>query len=445
MTKQELFQIISDAADYGNICLFIGAGFSKAILQLSDDDSPSWLDLLEKLFKKNKLDYKKEDYIGWSCPQIASELVKKISEINKTDIEEATKKLKNQIAEVFKYKIPKNDICLKLQELLCILNPRCIITTNYDFILEAIFPGIGYSLTKEECLDAPRKLIPIYHLHGTCQKPETIVITNEDYIQLFRPNDYRLEKLSMIMKESTVIFLGYAIGDQNVQMAIDWANNVYNSIPFEHSNLIQFKRTKSSPSDVIREENSLKILEINDLIDTLRELNDFRRGILNSLQKTDSALEKFATILTNSAGKAINDFIQSQAVRQNIISKVKKRETDLINPFKIFIYNVYRELWKRARAKNAFNVYDDMVKIMIDLLIGLSPIHPSFFISIVEEFAKFAEYVGRQFYGQSFSAYDTWKDSCDKIPDEVCIQLKQYGFNHSFYIEKLMEDRLGDK
>lgn len=38
-------------------------------------------------------------------------------------------------------------------------------------------------------------MIPIYHIHGVCNIPDSIVITNEDYAYMFRPNDYRQARL----------------------------------------------------------------------------------------------------------------------------------------------------------------------------------------------------------------------------------------------------------
>ena len=190
--------------------------------------------------------------------------------------------------------------------------------------------------------------------------------------------------------------------------------------------------------------NSLKILETNNLLETLKELSNFTKGNLTTIQENGEKIKELINLLIKNNEKIINDFIQNSDTRRNLIGKVKKYETDLINPFKIFIKSVYKVLWNRARNPGAFDAYDDMVKVLIDLLIGLYPIHPSLFISIVEEFSRFAEYVGRKYYGQSFAAYDTWESLCYKIPEDVCKQLKKYGFNHSFYIEELMEERLKD-
>lgn len=63
-------------------------------------------------------------------------------------------------------------------------------------------------------------MIPIYHIHGVCNIPDSIVITNEDYAYMFRPNDYRQARLPFLMKESLVIMIGYALGDLNVITAV---------------------------------------------------------------------------------------------------------------------------------------------------------------------------------------------------------------------------------
>lgn len=55
-------------------------------------------------------------------------------------------------------------------------------------------------------------------------------IHNEDYISMFRPGDYRQVRLPFLMKESTVLMVGYGFGDINVISAVDWSRNVYQNI-----------------------------------------------------------------------------------------------------------------------------------------------------------------------------------------------------------------------
>src|SRR5689334_7842641 len=74
------------------------------------------------------------------------------------------------------------------------LNPKWIITTNYDTIIENILTGTGHSLEPKDQLSAPSGMTPVFHLHGIRTNPGSIVITQEDYVALFRPNEYRLQR-----------------------------------------------------------------------------------------------------------------------------------------------------------------------------------------------------------------------------------------------------------
>ncbi len=61
-----------------------------------------------------------------------------------------------------------------------------------------------YPLSPDDQLVAPKGVIPVYHLHGIRTNPDSIIITQEDYIELFRPNQYRQQKLSLTLKESVM-------------------------------------------------------------------------------------------------------------------------------------------------------------------------------------------------------------------------------------------------
>ncbi len=50
-------------------------------------------------------------------------------------------------------------------------------------------------------------------MHGIRTSPNSIIISQEDYISLFRPNQYRQQKLSLSIKESTTLIIGYGLGD----------------------------------------------------------------------------------------------------------------------------------------------------------------------------------------------------------------------------------------
>lgn len=45
-------------------------------------------------------------------------------------------------------------------------------------------------------------------------------------------------------------------------------------------------------------------------------------------------------------------------------------------------------------------LYNDMTKITLDLLETMDMKNPSYFITVADEFSKFAEYVGDKYVGQ---------------------------------------------
>jgi hypothetical protein len=81
-TRQQVLKFISDSASYGNLGAFIGAGFSKAVLnEDSNEIALSWGELLEQAAKKLDVDYDEIWKTGVSYPEIASSICKKIQKI----------------------------------------------------------------------------------------------------------------------------------------------------------------------------------------------------------------------------------------------------------------------------------------------------------------------------------------------------------------------------
>src|SRR5690606_37386099 len=151
--------------------------------------------------------------------------------------------------------------------------PGWIITTNYDLIIECLLTGKCLSLGPSDQLISPQNLIPIYHLHGIRTNPDSIIISQEDYISLFRPNQYRQQKLSLSIKESTTLIIGYGLGDVNVLTAVDWTKNVYSNqrINYPHE-IIQLLFTDNPKGEPYRDRNDILIIEFKDLKTILTEI-----------------------------------------------------------------------------------------------------------------------------------------------------------------------------
>lgn len=92
-----------------------------------------------------------------------------------------------------------------------------IITTNWDMLLELIFPDYKTYIGQDELiLENPQWIAEIYKIHGCSSKPKSLVLTSDDYKTFNRKNKYLASKLTTMFMEHPVIFLGYSMSDPNI-------------------------------------------------------------------------------------------------------------------------------------------------------------------------------------------------------------------------------------
>lgn len=214
--------------------LFIGSGFSKRYAK-----GPSWEELLTILAAKcplidKEFAYYKQTYNGD---------LKTIGTVF-TDLyrEWAWGKGKNGFpADYFSAEAPA-DIFIKhtIAELLKGLGPddkgsygskqldgevaalmnisaHAIITTNYDQVIEPLFPDYEPVIGQQIMRKAYLAIGEIFKIHGCRTVPQSIVVNEADYLRFEEDHKYLSAKLLTYFIEHPLIFIGYRADDPNIK------------------------------------------------------------------------------------------------------------------------------------------------------------------------------------------------------------------------------------
>ncbi|WP_413286808.1 SIR2 family protein [Bacillus mojavensis] len=214
--------------------LFVGSGFSQRYI-----NSPTWKQLLIRLINDNPeikmpIQFFIQNYEG-NYAKIGSELVgyyQTYAWKNHKDeknfppfLFDSTSKsihLKYKIARILIEHLeqfdPENHVFKAEIELIKKLNPHAIITTNYDNLLETLFPKFE-SIVGQQVIQQKKStnIGHILKIHGSVDDCNSIIIEQQDY-ENFRDNHiYLIAKLFTYFMEHPIIFIGYSLNDENIK------------------------------------------------------------------------------------------------------------------------------------------------------------------------------------------------------------------------------------
>ncbi|WP_231465329.1 SIR2 family protein [Pedobacter sp. Leaf132] len=441
--KEEVFDLIAESSIYGNLGLFIGAGLPMAILNDAFTTvALSWPKLIEECCKNLKVDYNKINKAGSSYPEIATELCKVYAIENSIDYQQAVKKLKEKIADITSW-YPEKGKRKEYAEYFESINPKWVITTNYDTIIESILTGKGYSLSPSDYMVSQSDQIPVYHLHGLRTNPDSIIITQEDYISLFRPNEYRQQKLPLTIKESLTVLIGYNLGDFNVLTAVDWSKNVYSDKNVLYpQGIIQFLYCQSPKTTPYLTQNGIIIIEFNDLSSLLAELKMKIDSNVDEYQSLMADYRQFNQELLEAEDLDIVRFIDDDVHREDILKIFKDNDIMVISGLLEIYVRAIQKTWDRSGPSGAFHAYDENLKVTIDILINveLKRMPPALLESAAYNLNSVAYYVGDHI-GKSHAAWQRWNKDRAKISEDTIKELMNISISRRYHnLKELLQN-----
>ena len=207
--RRGLIDQIAYRALCGNLGLFTGTGFSIAM----NSDACSFEELVKKIYNCDESDSKDipKKFMGHSFPQMVEKIEKEKGREKVLDVVEQSCSL--NVDESFLH---------EMKEYISTINPQWVITTNYDLIMEQLIDN-SRTIGPYNPFSIQEGMTTIFHMHGHIRDSQNIVVSEKDYVDLLKVDDYRQMKLSSSLAESSVIFMGYSLGDINVRAALNRA------------------------------------------------------------------------------------------------------------------------------------------------------------------------------------------------------------------------------
>lgn len=434
-SRNEVLTFISESASYGNLGAFIGAGFSKAVL---NDDSHkialSWGELLERASKQMGIDYAAIGKEGVSYPDIASAICNKHCEQSKGAYSKSLSVLKSEIASLTSW-YPDKEQRGRFSKHLDCLSPSWIITTNYDLVIESLLTGKAAPLGPNDSLSSPHGVIPVFHLHGMRTNPGDIIIAQEDYVSLFRPTEYRQIKLALTIKESTTLLLGYGLGDVNVLTALDWSRNVFKGEQVTYPNdVIQVLRKDNPTEKPYRDKNGILIIESSGISAFFDEYADVRKKQQQLEAEQEKNLRGLASNLDDPNASMIDRFIDDNKFRADMLGLLSKFSIYLISSFVSFLNKCIDETWTRSQPSGAFEGYNQNLVLILDILTAFpaNKFPPALFETSAYGLQRVGYYVGRS-PGKSYAAAATWDKRKGELSKEMVKELSNFAGQHNYY------------
>lgn len=412
---------IAIALENKSLTLLVGTGFS---MYMTDDIAPNWISLLVECSKSLDDELKTFNNL-FAKDALTGKIYEKFelticAQILEREFSRRGRNIREEIAGIIEEKINADTINpehLRIVQEFFSQNPSVnVVTTNYDSLFsEYILPKNNRIFVEGVPVGRDNSGLNIYHVHGSIINPDSIVLTIDDYFKFQYRDSYFSRKLYTLLQETTVVILGYSLGDFNLNQILNEAkntrmkgrkkNDIYYVAREEIDHTIQSYYLDTYGIEVICEAN----------------LTDFFNKISENVESAKEIIEEER----NTRSYIINDEIDKLELRTRqsfdiIINSLVNLGIQLNSSRALeLLHTVFLNKWKLTQERNAWGQYVHFANWLIDLASEVEIRKTSFKDQFLEHVNKSLRNMSRDSYlGFSWQAYTVWHSRWpEMLPD----------------------------
>lgn len=336
-TEKVIIKELVKANNENRLAVFIGAGISKS----ASNEFPNWEQLINELKKELKLSCSENDFL-------------KIAQLYYMN----NKKSYYKNIENF---FPKNVDPSEVHKLIFEIKPQCIITTNWDTLLE---DAMNDSTSLYSVIASDKELIKpdnlqrkIIKMHGDF-KHKNIIFTDDDYLK-YSDNFPLIENyVKTVLATYTVLFLGYSYNDINLKYINKWLQKNSKNDDKSNKYLVTFDKDKMQE----------KYLKNHDI--TTLSLNETKVSLYS--KQTATFLGKLANF------EERYDFTKDDDILNYIYDKL-----ELLDKLNVILWSQIEECLNNKTVRDdTYHIYYENNKI---IFVCNSNYRPTNFITVLKK------------------------------------------------------------
>jgi SIR2-like domain len=409
---------IATALVGGSITLFIGTGFS---MFMTEGKAPSWIQLLIKCVEK--LDNQElaellfsEDAEGrLECKfelTIAAQIIENEYKANNMNLRETICEI---ISNTINEETINSDHIETVKDFLLTYPNINVVTTNYDDIISKhILPKVSKVYVEGAILPRFSEIKNIYHIHGSIEVPDSLVVTQDDYFKFQHRESYISRKFYTLLQETTTVIIGYSLNDFNLSRILN-ESKYTKSENLKRNDIFYISYT--NVDDVYKEyyyaTYGIKVIDNISLDRFFRKIK-IQSKLANKIVDGVNKIEEIIS------GRRVytDQFLKLNNAFDIILSRVFMAAYELSDPKVVELFvSILEKKKELTREDGAWDQYSHLAKWLIDFAVVFEGIEDE----PKERYLKLVDYsfnrMSKETYGgYSWEAYQIWASNWDRIP-----------------------------